>query len=188
MRLRRRSVVALSVVAAVLAVPAVASASTITSGELGLEPDQATFEGFADMGITVEATGQAAFGSDGLSIPFKKSGVGPPPHFRGIVDARGGLLFSRADGAELKLKHPQLKIGTERVKLYFNATGDRFLRLTTIKNFEITGDERGFELTGGEAGLSKPAAKVLSDSFDFPFRRGIPLGTMSIEAKTKPAP
>jgi hypothetical protein len=188
MRFRRSCAGVLSVVAAVLAVPTVASASIITSGELGLKPDQATFEGFADMGITVEATGKADFDSDGLSIPFKKSGVGPPPHFRGIVDARGGLLFSRADGAELKFKHPQLKIGNEKVKVYFGATGDRFVRLTTIKNFQITGDERGFELTGGEASLSKPAAEVLSDTFDFPFRRGIPLGTMSIEAKTKPAP
>jgi hypothetical protein len=43
-------------------------------------------------------------------------------------------------------------------------------------------------LTDGEAALSKPAAEVLSDAFDFPFRGGIRLGTMSIEAKKKPAP
>jgi hypothetical protein len=188
MRWLRRSVVAVAAVAAVLAVPTVASASIITSGELRLEPDPATFEGLADMGITVEATGEADFDEDGLSIPFRHSGVGPPPHFRGIIDARGGLLFSRADGAELKLKHPSLKIGNEKVKVAFSATGDRFVRLTSIKNFEITGDERRFQLKGGEASLSKPAAEVLSDAFDFPFRRGIPLGTASIKAKTKPAP
>jgi hypothetical protein len=187
MQFLRGSVVAATAVAAVLAVPTVASASTITNGELGLQPDQATFEALADMGITVEATGKADFDEDGLTIPFRKSGVGPPPHFRGIVDGRGGLLFSRADGAVLKLKHPQLKIGNDKVKVYFGTPDDRFIRLTSVKNFDISGGDRGFELTGGEANLAKPAAAALSDAFNFPFRRGIPLGTMSIEAKTKPA-
>jgi len=188
MRFLGRSVVAIAAVAAVLAVPTVASASIITRGELRLEPDQATFEGLADMGIAVEATGKADFDEDGLTVPFRHSGVGPPPHFRGIIDGRGGLLFSRADGAEIKFKHPQLKVGNEKVKVFFGATGDRFVRLTTIKNFEITGNDNGFRLTDGEASLSKPAAEALSETFDFPLRRGIPLGTASIKAKTKPAP
>ena len=38
------------------------------------------------------------------------------------------------------------------------------------------------KIKGAEATLAKPAAELMSEEFDFPFRKGIPIGTMNIKA------
>lgn len=175
---RTKLVVAAAAVLAVsLVVASAAGANGVVSGKTKLKPDHDTFEAFADMGIAVETTGQAEFKPTGAVFPMLGGDIDPSAGFKGVVVHAGGLLFSRADGAEVKFSKLNLVIYNHRTVLNVKASGGDYLRLATLKNGDLAGTDTSFQLKDAEATLSKPAAELLSETFDFPFPRGIPLGT-----------
>ena len=148
-----------------------------------LKPDQDTFEALADMSIGVETTGAATFGKNGAKFPISGGDIKEGP--RGSIEHRGGLAFFTEGGPGLKVSKFFVKIGKAKTKLFAKSGGAevRFLDLD-LKNATI-GGSAGVNLTikGAKAKLAKPAAQVMTDVFDFPFKKGIPIGTINVKAQ-----
>lgn len=77
-------------------------------------------------------------------------------------------------------------IGSRKARVYMRVPPDKFLRVTSAKSYEISGSDEELQLEDGEANLSRRTAKLLTQEFGFPFRRGVPIGTFSIDAELTP--
>lgn len=183
-RLSRRALVALTAACAAMAVFAVqVNANGVVSGEVELAPDQATFEGFADMGIAVEPTGPASIGGSGFIFPANGGDIDPAANYQGIIGGLGGVKFTRAgDGAKVKFKALSVVIGPRKASIGA-AVRNTFVKFAKVTEYDISGNDKSFQLKNGATTLSRGAAKLMKRKFDFPFRRGIPLGTLDIKAK-----
>jgi hypothetical protein len=178
-----RTVIATAVMALVslLAMAALSSANGVVSGKTKLKPDSDTFEALADMSIAVETTGKAEFKPSGAKFPVSGGDIDPTAGFQGIYGHRGGLMFSRSDGAAIKFKHLTIEIEQNKAKLFASASGSE-LKLAALKNGQIAGTDTSFQLKDAEAELAKQGAEALSETFDFDFHKGIPLGTVTTKA------
>ena len=168
----------------IAAVVPVASANPVTGGKSVLHPDVDTFEGLADMSMSVGATGAAKDGRRGISFPIRSGDVDEGPS--GTIEHRGGLVFARntAAGGVVKLTQYRLKLGPNKAKLFAKSGGAevRFLDFD-LSDANISGEPGSrLKIKDAEATLAKPAAEVLSEAFDFPFRKGILIGTMTVKA------
>ena len=175
--------VAIGLIAA-LGFAATAGADPVTGGKSVFKPEVATFEGFADMSISVGATGAAADKHRGVNFPISGGDVGAGP--KGTIEHRGGLVFSRntAEGGVVKFTQFVVKIGKNKTKLFAKSEHSevRFLDLD-LSDATISGSAgTNLKIKGAAANLAKPGAEVMSQTFDFPFRKGIPMGTMTIKA------
>ena len=169
---------------AALGFAATAGADPVTGGKSVFKPEVATFEGFADMSISVGATGAAADKHRGVNFPISGGDVGAGP--KGTIEHRGGLVFSRntAEGGVVKFTQFVVKIGKNKTKLFAKSehSAVRFLDLD-LSDATISGSAgTNLKIKGAEASLAKAGAGVLTDTFAFPFRKGIPMGTMTIKA------
>ena len=182
---RGRTLIALTAATVALAALAVqVSANGVISGKTKLKPDPDTFEALADMGIAVETTGKAEFRPTGMRFPVNGGDVDPTRGFQGVVGHRGGLTLSRSDGASVKFKQLVIEIEGrkgDRSKL-FAFVGGTSMKLAALRDGQLAGTDTSFVLRNAEASLSKQAAEVLTEAFDFPFRRGIPIGTTTTKA------
>lgn len=180
---RTRIVAALGVGLTVALVPVASSgASPVTDGKSVLHPDADTFEGLADMSLSVGATGAAKDGRRGVSFPIRSGDVDEGPG--GTIEHRGGLVFSANPGAVVKFSAYTIKLGPNKAKLFAKSDHSevRFLDLD-LEDATISGRAGvRLKIKDAEATLAKPAAEVLSEAFDFPFRKGIPIGTMTVKA------
>ncbi len=158
-----------------------AGANVVEGGKTTFDLDRDTAEGLADMGIGLDATGQASFHGGRATFPVTGGDIDPNAGHQGIVGHAGGLIFFRMDGAAVKFKKPALIIDNGRVKLAASARGD-YLKLAKLKRFDLSGSDRTLQLKDARAKLSKAGAKVLRETFDFPFRRGLLLGTVATRA------
>jgi hypothetical protein len=185
-RMRARIVIALGVglIAAAVAAPT-AGADPVTGGKTALHPDQDTFEGFADMSIAVGATGAARDGRNAVSFPIRGGDVSEGP--KGSIEHTGGLVFDRntSAGGTVKFTKFTIRIGASgKTKLFAKSEHSevRFLDLD-LKHATIGGSAgTDLKIKNADASLAKQGAEVLSETFDFPFRKGIPIGTMTIKA------
>jgi hypothetical protein len=178
-----RATVGLVAVGAALALATPLSADPVTGGKSVLTPDHATFEALADMSIGVDATGAAKFRRNGAKFPITGGDVREGP--RGSIEHRGGLVFFKRGGPRVKVSKFTIEIGRSKTKL-FARSGRSELRFLDLDLSEATiGGSEGVNLRikGAEARLAKEAAEVLSDAFDFPFRKGIPVGNFNIRAQ-----
>jgi hypothetical protein len=166
-----------------LALVAGATANGVKSGEIKLKPDRDTFEALADMGIAVKPKGSARFRDGAFAFPATGGDVDPDAAYQGLVGGDGALkLIRESDGAKLKLKNVQFVIHKRKADLGGFADG-AFVKLAKVDRYGILSDGNSFDLKMGKATLSRVGAEVLSDTFDFPFRRGIPLGRVAVSAK-----
>jgi hypothetical protein len=183
-RLAARATVGLAALGAALALAAPLGADPVTGGKSVLTPDHATFEGLADMSIGVDATGAAKFRRNGAKFPIAGGDVREGP--RGSIEHRGGMVFlRRGGGPRVKVSKFTIEIGRNKTKL-FAKSGRSELRFLDLDLSDATiGGSAGVSLriSGAEATLAKQAAEVLSDVFDFPFRKGIPIGEFNIRAQ-----
>jgi hypothetical protein len=173
-----------AVIAAALLVAPPAMAAEITGGKTVLKPDVNTFEGFADMSTSVGATGAAKDTAKGVVFPissgeFANSGKVTAQH-------RGGLVFSQniPGGQTLKFSKFSVKISASgKGKLFAKSAHSeiRFLDLD-LSDATLGGTDTQVKIKGAAASLAKQAAQLMSAEFDFPFRKGIPIGTMNIKA------
>jgi hypothetical protein len=171
----------LTLVAAALVVPA-AIADPVTGGKTVLKFDQATGEGFADMSIGIDTTGAAKSGKHGFNFPIKGGDIKTGP--KGTIDHRGGLAFFTEGGPGVKFTKFTIKIGKNKTKLFAKSGGAevRFIDLD-LSGATIGGSSgTNLKIKGADATLAKAGAEVLSDTFNFPFRKGIPLGTVTVKA------
>jgi hypothetical protein len=180
-----RSVAAVGVlaVAAALAGVVPSGADPVAGGKTVLKPDQDTFEALADMSIGVEATGAAKFGKNGAKFPISRGNIKKGP--KGAIVHRGGLAFFTEGGPGLKLSKFFVKISEKKTKL-FAKSGQAEVRFLDLDLSDATiGGSAGVNLTikGAAATLAKPAAEVMTDVFDFPFKKGIPIGTINVKAQ-----
>jgi hypothetical protein len=161
------------------------AANGVKSGVLKLKPDQSTFENFADMGIAVEPKGDADFGGGAFVFPAGGGDIDPSNGYQGIIGGGGALKFSReSDGAKLKLKNVEAVIHKHKVDVGGTTKGGVFIKLAKATGYGILADDHtSFELKNGDTVLSRVGAHVLSETFGFPFHRGIPLGRLAIKAK-----
>ena len=172
------------VVATALLVAPAAVADPVTGGKTVLKPDVDTFEGFADMSMSVGATGAARDAVKGVVFPIAGGDVDEDA--RSTIEHRGGLVFAQntAGGEILKFSKFTVQIGASgKAKLFAKAdrSGIRFLDLD-LSDATVGGTGSIVKIKGAEATLAKPAAKLMSETFDFPFRKGIPIGTINIKA------
>ena len=182
-RLATGAMAGLMAVAVSLTVAAAAGADPVTGGKTVLKPDQATFEGLADMSIGVETTGAAEFGNNGAKFPIKGGDVSEGP--KGSIEHKGGLAFVQDRGPGVKFSKFTVKIGENKTKL-FAKSGQSEVRFLDLDLREATiGGSAGANLTikGAEAALAKAGAEVLTETFDFPFRKGIPVGLINVKAQ-----
>lgn len=185
-RIAARATAAVAVAGASLALVASAGAEQVTGGKTVLKPDQATFEGFADMSIGIEATGAAKFGGKGAKFPVSGGDVdiaNATP--TGLINHRGGLSFFTEGGPGVKFSKFVIKLGKNKSKL-FAKSGGAELRFIDIKGVGETaggGDDGVVAIPNAKATLAKEGAEVLSETFDFPFRKGIPLGKINVKAQ-----
>ena len=176
------TVVAVAGLAVALVVVPATSADPVNGGKTVLKPDPSTFEGFADMSIGVQTTGAAKDGKHGLVFPVKGGNVNAGP--KGELDHRGGIAFFTEGGPGVKFTQFVAKIGQSKVKVFAKSdhAAVRFMDLD-LSDAQISGsDGVNLKIKGADAKLAKAGAGVLSDTFDFPFRKGIPLGSTTIKA------
>jgi hypothetical protein len=182
-RFAARATVGLVALMATLALATPLSADPVTGGKSVLMPDHATFEGLADMSIGVEATGAAKFRRNGAKFPITGGDVREGP--RGSIEHRGGMAFLRRGGPRVKFSKFTIEIGRNKTKLFAKSGRSevRFLDLD-LSDATIGGSEGvNLRISGAEGTLAKQAAEVLTDVFDFPFRKGIPVGDFNIRAQ-----
>ena len=172
--------IAAASVAAMLAMGALSSANGVKSGKTKLRPDVDTFEALADMSISVETTGQAEFKPSGAKFPISGGDIDPNAGFQGIYGHKGGLMFSRSDGASVKFNRLEIVID-KQVKLFAFADDDP-IKLAKLQGGAIAGTDTEFEVQNFKTLLSKQGAEVLTETFDFPFQKGIPLGRITSKA------
>ena len=181
MRFVSRRIVAVAVAAtASLALAATTSADGVSGGKTKLKPDQDTFEGFADMSISVDATGRAEWTDTGAKFPV--IGGDFTPGRGGIIGHAGGLLFTRStDGASAKFSKPAILVRGHRMHLFAQSDHEpvKLLKL----DGEVAGTDTSVLIKNAEATLSRQGAQVLSQAFDFPFHKGIPFGTTTTKAQ-----
>ena len=162
-------------------VPA-AGADPVTGGKTVLKFDQATGEGFADMSIGIDTTGAAKNGKRGFSFPIKGGDINEGP--KGTIDHRGGLAFFTEGGPGVKFTKFTVKIGKNKTKLFAKSGGAevRFIDLDLSDRDDQRQRRHEPEDQGRRGDPGKAGAEVLTDTFDFPFRKGIPLGTVTVKA------
>lgn len=180
----RRMIAAVAVPAVALILAPAALAQQVTGGKTVLKPDVDTLEGFADMSTSVGATGAARDAVKGVVFPISGGEVGAGP--QGTILHRGGLVFAQnfAGGEILKFSRYRVKISASgKAKLFAKSEGSevRFLDLD-INAVVTNGAGTRVTIKRAKATLAKPAAQLMSEAFDFPFRKGIPFGTMNIKA------
>jgi hypothetical protein len=172
------------VIAAALLVAPPAMAAEITGGKTVLKPDVDTFEGFADMSTSVGATGAAKDTKNGVVFPisggdFANSGKASVLH-------RGGLVFSQniPGGQTLKFSKFTVQISAKGKGKVFAKSAQSEIRFLDLDLSDATlgGTSSIVKIKGAAATLAKPTAQLMSAEFDFPFRKGIPIGTMNIKA------
>ena len=174
-----------AVAAAALFVVTAASADPVTGGKTAFHPDQDTFEGFADMSISVGATGAARDGRNAVNIPIKGGDIGEGP--KGSIEHKGGLVFAQNTSSGEIVKFTQFTIeiaASGKTKLFAKSEHSevRFMDLD-ISDATISGSAgTDLKIKNAEASLGKQGAAVLTEAFDFPFGKGIPMGTMTIKA------
>lgn len=167
-------------VAAALAFTGAAGANGVISGKTKLKPDPDTFEALADMSIAVETTGRAEFMPSGARFPVQGGDVAPQAGYKGLVVHTGGLRFSR-EGASVKFSRLAFIIRNNKIRVFARANGLE-QSLMTLTGGQIAGTDTSFVAKDWEAKLSRRGAETLTETFDFPFQRGIPLGTTTTKA------
>jgi Htaa len=180
----RKIAIAAALAATALVVAPSAIADPVTGGKTVFKPDVDTFEGFADMSISVGATGAAEDTAKGVVFPISQGQITEGP--KGNIRHRGGLVFSQniAGGETLKFSKFQISISQSgKVKL-FAKVADAWIRFLDLDTNAVSTNAAGTRLTihGAKATLAKTGAEVMSSAFDFPFRKGIPFGKMTIKA------
>ncbi|MDX6582056.1 MAG: hypothetical protein QOI10_1240 [Solirubrobacterales bacterium] len=171
--------------AAVLAMAAAAVADPVTGGKSKLAFDQDTGEGFADMGIGITTTGAARTSQGNFKFPIKGGDVNEGP--KGEIDHKGGIaFFSEGDTGTGSVKFTQfiVKLGADKAKL-FAKSDHAAVRLfdLDLSSATISGSAGvNLKIKDADTSLAKDGAAVLSDTFDFPFHKGTPIGLMTIKA------
>lgn len=174
---------ALVALVAALALAAVTSADPVTGGKTVLKLDQATAEGFADMSIGIETTGAGKDGKNGLSWPIKGGDVSEGP--KGSLEHKGGIAFFTEGGPGVKFTQFTIEIkSAEKAKLFAKSDQSeaRFLDLDLSKGTIGGSAGANLKIKGAKATLAKEGAEILSEVFDFPFRKGLDMGTVTIKA------
>jgi hypothetical protein len=187
--MRFKIIAAAAAGAALLVAPAAAAPTTqVTGGKTVLKPDQATFEGFADMSISVGTTGSASDNVHGVTLPITAGEIDESGPSGGILH-RGGIVFSQntPGGATLKFSKLLLRIShSGKAKLFATKNGEKPLRFLDVDLSDADFD--GLEgvslvIKHADATLAKPAAELMSEEFDFPFEKGIPVGELTTKAE-----
>lgn len=176
---------AMAVAAASLALAAPASAVKVTGGTTLLKPNKKTFEGLADMSIGVEATGAAKFRRRGATFPVRggKLKVNRPTP-TGLVRHGGGLAFYTEGGPAVKFSKFAVELGRNEARLFAKSGGAavRFLDIEGVGETAGGGNRNVVVIRKARAVLARQGAKVLRETFNFPFRKGIPLGKITLKA------
>lgn len=182
MRTRVWLIAPLAAVLAALVLAPASLADTVTGGKTVLKFDQATGEGFADMSIGIQSTGAAKDGKHGFNFPIKGGHVNVNSGPKGLIDHKGGLAFFTEGGPGVKFSKFSVKIGKQKTKLFARSGGAavRFMDLD-LSHAPIGTTGTFLKIKDADADLAKEGAEVLSDTFDFPFHKGIHMGTMTIK-------
>jgi hypothetical protein len=178
----RAIAVAAGAIVVSLALGATTSAAPVIGGQTVLKPDQDTFEGFADMSIGVDTTGNARFGGNGAKFQIKAGDVEEGPS--GVLDHSGGLAFFTEGGPGVKFSKLFFELEDEKAKV-FAKSGGAEVRFMDLDLSDATVDQTPattLKIKDAQASLAKQGAAVLTETFDFPFRKGIPLGTIKVTA------
>ena len=179
----RRSALATAAAIASLALAATSAAAPVTGGKTLLRPDRGTVEGLADMGIGIETSGQAGFGSKGAKFPITGGDVDARDPVRGSIEHAGGLVFFTEGGASVKFSKFVIRLRSEGPKLFAKSDGAevRFLDLD-LERAVIGVSERNYQINNADATLAKEGAAVLTETFGFPFEKGIRAGEVNLRA------
>ena len=136
------------------------------------------------MSTSVGATGAAqAMRVKGISVPdlaAATSSDGPKGTIRASRRARVRPELCRRRGREVHaIPGQDQRSGKAKLFAKSEGCGGPLPRPRPVDAYVSGGPERRLKIKRAKATLAKPAAEVLSEAFDFPFRKGIPFGTMN---------
>lgn len=180
-----RTGIATTIAAAALLAPAASQAASnpVTGGKVVLKLDPSTAEGFADMNIGIQTTGRGKDGKRGFSWPISGGAGEIRPGPRGSTLSYGGLAFFTEGGPGTKFSDFGIRFGSRKTQLYARSegSGGRFLTLD-LDQAAVSQDATSLKVKDAPATLTRAGASVLSDTFDFPFRRGLAMSTVTVKA------
>jgi hypothetical protein len=177
---RASSIVAAGAFAATLVMATAVAAAPVSSGttKLALDPD--TAEGFADMSIGIEPTGAARFAQGFFKFPIKGGELNNAGS-KGLILHKGGISFFTEGGPGVKFTQFEIKVGANKAKV-FAKSEHAGVRLFDI---DLEGQAQGkafdFRIKDADTTLAKDGAGVLSETFDFPFHKGLEMGHTTIK-------
>jgi hypothetical protein len=179
MTTRVLTVLTAAALVAVLALGPAATAAPVSSGttKLALDPD--TAEGFADMSIGIEPTGSAKFTQGFFKFPIKGGELDEAG--QGLILHKGGIAFFTEGGPGVKFTQFEIKVGANKAKVFAKSEH------AAVRLFDISleGQAKGkafdFRIKDADTTLAKEGAGVLSETFDFPFHKGIEMGHITIK-------
>jgi hypothetical protein len=165
------------VAALLMAMPATGAPVSSGKTKLALDPD--TAEGFADMSIGIEPTGAAKFTQGFFKFPIKGGELDNAG--KGLILHKGGISFFTEGGPGVKFTQFEIKVGANKAKV-FAKSEHAGVRLFDI---DLEGQAQGkafdFRIKDADTTLAKDGAGVLSETFDFPFHKGIEMGHTTIK-------
>jgi hypothetical protein len=180
---------------ALFLVPALATAAgtdqAVTGGKTKLVLDPDTAEGFADIGIGITTTGSARTSQGAFKFEIKNGEVFDGP--RGQIAHKGGVaFFSEGDTGTGSVKFTQfiIKLNGEKAKV-FAKSDHAAVRLFDLDLGSATVSDTGgaaLKIKDADTTLAKPGAEVLSETFDFPFHKGTPIGLTTVKAALSDSP
>ena len=141
------------------------------------------FEGLADMSMPWARRAPPRMGAAGSGSRFGAATSTQGTSGRSGTGA-GWCWLATQTRAGSEVHEVRLKLGPNKAKLFAKSGGRRCASSTsTCRTRTISGEPGSrLKIKDAEATLAKPAAEVLSEAFDFPFRKGIPIGTMTVKA------
>ena len=175
---RTLTIAAAAALAAVLALATAAVADPVTGGKTKLALDPDTAEAFADMSIGIEPTGAAKFSQGFFKFPVKGGDLEDTG--TGEIEHKGGLAFFTEGGPGVKFTQFVVKVGAGKAKV-FAKSEHAAVRLLDIDLGDQSKRAFDFKIKDADTTLAKEGAQVLSETFDFPFKKGIDMGQTTIK-------
>ena len=176
---RALRIVLATALAAGLALATAAVANPVSGGKTKLALDPDTAEGFADMSIGIEPTGAAKFAQGYLKFPVKGGELDDTG--KGLILHKGGIAFFTEGGPGVKFTQFEIKVGNTKAKV-FAKSEHAAVRLFDIDlSGQAVGRAFDFRIKDADTTLAKEGAGVLSETFDFPFDKGIDMGQTTVK-------
>jgi len=183
MSLRAKGVSALIVAGLLATAPAAAAKVDLAGGSTTLRLDAGTAKALAGAGVAVKPIKPAKAKGRNVSFPITGGKIDPATA-AGRIDHSGGLRLS-AGKTSVALRRFRVHVGAKRAVLTGQAGKARLaVASLSLRRAKVTRPGLGTTVRGVRATLTAKAAGALNSAFGTTlFKRGIPLGAVTVKAQ-----